>query len=202
MRLMRSGWALVCVAILGGGAAGPAKTKRLWPQAPKDTEGGHYIAPGPGAHVPFNSSTYRSVYDLFHAFEARRVPAALFFGNSCPSSRPVRRRRLLTSSRPVRRRRLLTYPHSILGSHIGAERHAGIIPFNEKDVDIAVFTQNETLVESILTEVVGAALWGNQTDGRGKGTAGFGYHAKVIRPPRPRHRRRRLRSRGRHAPIP
>lgn len=46
-----------------------------------------------------------------------------------------------------------------------------------------MFTQNETLVESILTEVVGAALWVNQTDGEGKGTAGFGYHAVVIRHP-------------------
>ena len=54
-------------------------------------------------------------------------------------------------------------------------------------MDIAVFTQNETLVESILTSVVGAKLWRNQTDGRGEGTAGFGYEAVVdiVPPPTP-----------------
>ena len=55
-------------------------------------------------------------------------------------------------------------------------------------MDIAVFTQNETLVESILTSVVGTKLWRNQTDGRGEGTAGFGYEAVVdIVPPPARH---------------
>ena len=76
---MRLSWALVCVALLLTGDG--AEPTRAWPEAPPDLQGAHYIEPGRGAHVPLNSSTYRAVYDLFDAFEAHGVLAALFFGD-------------------------------------------------------------------------------------------------------------------------
>jgi hypothetical protein len=36
------------------------------------------------------------------------------------------------------------------GSHLGALRHHGVIPFEEKDVDLAAFTTNASLIESAI----------------------------------------------------
>ena len=36
------------------------------------------------------------------------------------------------------------------GSHLGARRHHGIIPFGEKDVDLQIFSTDEGLVKSII----------------------------------------------------
>ena len=40
------------------------------------------------------------------------------------------------------------------GSHLGARRHHGIIPFGEKDVDLQVFSTDETLVKSIISDTI------------------------------------------------
>jgi len=40
------------------------------------------------------------------------------------------------------------------GSHLGARRHHGIIPFGEKDVDLQVFSTDEVLVKSIINDTV------------------------------------------------
>ena len=40
------------------------------------------------------------------------------------------------------------------GSHLGARRHHGIIPFGEKDVDLQVFSTDETLVRSIISDTM------------------------------------------------
>ena len=91
---MRLAQALLCAALLRGGAAesyredkgkpvhapAPHKHSHRLKQKPQDKEGGHYITPGRNARVPLDRATYRCVYDLFRAFEAHGVPAALFFG--------------------------------------------------------------------------------------------------------------------------
>ena len=64
----------------------------------------------------------------------------------------------------------------ILGSFLGAERHAGVIPFGEKDADIALFSTNTSLIEEIIDDVAGSTMWHRNTDGKGPGSDGFGYH--------------------------
>ena len=61
------------------------------------------------------------------------------------------------------------------GSHLGAQRHHGIIPFGEKDVDFAIFSLNHTQIKDTINKVL---------QERGRDTAqinkaNFGYHAKV-----------------------
>ncbi|GFH57539.1 hypothetical protein CTEN210_14015 [Chaetoceros tenuissimus] len=42
----------------------------------------------------------------------------------------------------------------ILGSHLGARRHHGIIPFSEKDVDFAIFSSDEEKISNTIQEVL------------------------------------------------
>lgn len=61
------------------------------------------------------------------------------------------------------------------GSFLGAARHGGIIPFAEKDLDVAVFSTNEILIESVLNGIR-KLHWRTNHDGMKDKSVGFGYH--------------------------
>ena len=59
------------------------------------------------------------------------------------------------------------------GSVLGARRHHGVVPF-DKDVDFALFSTNTTYIEHVLGTL--NIKWSYNTDGKGPGNTGFGYH--------------------------
>lgn len=58
------------------------------------------------------------------------------------------------------------------GSHIGARRHHGIIPFGEKDVDFAIFSRDRDRIKDVIRKV----LVEKSMDVTSIKDANFGYH--------------------------
>lgn len=65
----------------------------------------------------------------------------------------------------------------LFGSVLGSVRHFGMIPMGEKDFDIAVFSTNTSTLEATWKEL--DMDWREQTDGKGPGKYGFGYHIEL-----------------------
>jgi len=86
-------------------------------------------------HSPKNNSTY--ITKLAKSYELVYALIAKFYQHDIPI--------------------LLTF-----GSHIGARRHHGIIPFGEKDVDFSIFSLDGEKVKSIIQEVLNTqSSWSN-----------------------------------------